>query len=138
MSEETTQQAETAANTTTAEKKQVPQFLKVLFILSYIGIALAIIGNLAMIKSMIGIIGIVSAIGCLIGVLQMRKLKRIGFYIYTVFEILPTIYGLITMGGAMFSLGSLGGGFMAMYAFLSALFPIIFIILYAVNLKHLK
>lgn len=133
MSEETTQ-----ATVETNSTSSVPQFLKVLFILSYIGVGLQILGNLMIITTTAGLIGVISALGCLFGVLQMKKLKKTGFYIYTVFEILPTIYGLITIGGAMFSLGGMGGGIMAIYAFLSALFPIVFIILYAVNLKHLK
>lgn len=123
---------------TTQSTSNVPQFLKVLFILSYIGVALQIIGNIMIIGTTAGIIGVVSALGCLMGVLQMRKLKKMGFIVYSVFEILPTIYGLITIGGAMFALGGLGGGIMAIYTFLSALFPVLFIILYAVNLKHLK
>lgn len=124
--------------TTQPTTNNVPQFLKVLFILSYIGVALQILGNLMIIGTTAGIIGIAAALGCLFGVLQMRKLKKTGFFIYSIFEILPTIYGLITLGGAMFSLGGLGGGIMAIYTFASALFPIIFIILYAVNFKHLK
>jgi hypothetical protein len=76
------------------------------------------------------IINAVCVIICLIGVLMMWKLKKTGFYIYVVGEIAPAIFSFALLGG----FGALGT--MAMIAGL--IFPIAFIIMYALNLKHLK
>lgn len=74
---------------------------------------------------------IVSALLCVVvlaGVFLMWKLKKTGFYIYTV--------GQIALVAAPFLLvGGLAGGLMAT---LGAIFPIVFIILYALNLKHMS
>ena len=64
----------------------------------------------------------------LIGVLFMWKQRKVGFWIYTIFEtsqaIIPFVMGLglITLVKSMIVL----------------MFAIIFIVLYAINLKHLK
>jgi hypothetical protein len=61
----------------------------------------------------------------------MRKLKKEGFYIYTVGELIPVIAGALLLGfstqfnGVMSYIIGLG-------------IPVLFIILYANNLKHLK
>lgn len=64
----------------------------------------------------------------LIGALLMWKQKKIGFYVYTVFELVQPIIPLV-MG-----LGMLGG----MMAGVGILFAIVFIVLYALNLKHMS
>ncbi len=70
---------------------------------------------------------IIGCVLCLIGALQMRKYKLQGFYLYTAGEILPVIGGFIFMGSAMTKgLGLLG-----------IIIPVLFIILYAVQRKHL-
>ncbi|HRH38857.1 MAG TPA: hypothetical protein PK760_10955 [Flavobacteriales bacterium] len=68
------------------------------------------------------------AILCLVGVLMMWKLKKTGFYIYTVAQVVTVAAPFIWVGG-------LAGGFMGI---LGAIFPILFIILYGVNLKHMS
>ncbi len=64
---------------------------------------------------------------CLYGALEMRKLKKQGFMLWLVGEVLPLIGGIIFMGMGMFS----GFGLAAL------LFPIIFIVLYLVQRKYL-
>lgn len=143
-----------------------PQFLTVLCILTFIGSALAIISAImgyfsaqasaAMISNMDSmgndptgmmsemqgmaqkavdnavpnlVIAIVCALLCLFGALQMWKLKKTGFYIYTVGEIVPPISVFILMGGGLF------GGITSV---LTLLVAIVFVVLYALNLKHMK
>jgi hypothetical protein len=148
--------------TAAVETKKLPGFLKVLCILSFVGIGLVFISSIYNIftiqstidslKSLNGLFGgsdmgsaidalikygqidyiinAVCVIICLIGVLMMWKLKKTGFYIYVVGEIAPAIFSFALLGG----FGALGT--MAMIAGL--IFPIAFIIMYALNLKHLK
>ena len=77
------------------------------------------------------LIGTVGICLCLYGAIQMRKLKKEGFYIYLVGQILPFIGAGFLIGfGAQFS-GGAG----------SYIFPciaVLFIILYATQLKYLK
>lgn len=66
---------------------------------------------------------------CIVGAVQMRKFKKMGFYIYLIGELLPIITGALFIG-----LGTFGG-----FGLVSALlFPAVFIILYATQLKHLS
>jgi hypothetical protein len=115
---------------------QRPQFLTVLCILSYIGCGLAIIGGLMSIGKISGIINLLAALICLYGVLQMWKLKKMGFYLYLIGEITPMIVGIATLGFA--GIFSFGGGFFAIIAGLMMIFPVLFIILYGLNFKHLQ
>lgn len=69
-----------------------------------------------------------AAIVCLIGVFMMWKLKKTGFYIYTLAQV-------VTVAAPFIFVGGLAGGLMAT---LGAIFPVIFIILYALNLKHMS
>ncbi len=64
----------------------------------------------------------------LIGVWMMWNLKKTGFYIYTVGQLAYVIVPFVMVGG-------LAGGLMGI---LGAFFPVLFIILYALNLKHMK
>jgi hypothetical protein len=142
-----------------------PQFLTVLCILTFIGCALAFfgaiwgyfsidasaagMGNMGNVEGdtygmMSGIqetinkavenavpnliIGIVCALLCLYGALQMWKLKKIGFFIYSIGEITPAIAGFFLGGGGL--IGSVG-------AIFGLLLAIVWIVLYAVNFKHL-
>jgi hypothetical protein len=66
----------------------------------------------------------------------MWKLKKMGFYIYLVGEIAPFIVAFATIGFA--GMFSLAGGFLAIITALMFIFPLLFIILYALNLKHLN
>jgi hypothetical protein len=73
------------------------------------------------------IIGILNVI-IFVGALMMWMLRKMGFYIYTV--------GQLAGLGVMFGyIGGLAGGVMGI---VTAIFAIAFIVMYAVNLKHMK
>lgn len=71
--------------------------------------------------------GIIGALLCLFGSLQMWKLKKSGFYVYVagqLFAILiPFIFPIMAGMGGMGVVGMI--------------FPIVFIVLYGINLKHM-
>lgn len=69
-----------------------------------------------------------SVLLCLVGVWMMWKLKKTGFYIYTLAQVVFVAAPFIWIGG-------LAGGVVGI---LMAIFPVIFIILYALNLKHMS
>ncbi len=145
---------------------QRPQFLTVLCILSFIGSGLSFIGALwgyfsikasekflqnmtasqedahgmisgmqeTMMKAVENavpnlVIGLLCSLICLYGALQMWKLRKIGFFIYSVGEITPAISAFFLAGG-----GLIGGA----GAVIGLLFAVVWIVLYAVNLKHMK
>lgn len=143
------------------ETKKRPQFLTVLCILSFVGIGIALIGGvynlmtfnstIALMQSTSGffggelgnaidmlikwgqtvyIINIVASLVCLVGVLMMWGMKKTGFYIYIIGEIAPAIASFALLGG----FGPLGT--MAMVGGL--IFPIAFIVMYGINLKHMS
>jgi len=64
---------------------------------------------------------------CLYGALEMRKLKKQGFILWLVGELLPVVGGILFIGAGMFK------GF----ALIGIAFPVIFIILYLMQKKHL-
>ena len=77
----------------------------------------------------ITLLTLVAAVLCIIGAVQMRKLKKTGFYIYLIGELLPILTTVIFIGTA--AMGGIGFYFgLLIYA--------VFIILYATQLKHLK
>lgn len=77
----------------------------------------------------ISLLTIVAAVLCIVGAVQMRKLKKNGFAIYLVGELLPIVTTAIFLGtAAMASMGFYFG--LVIYA--------VFIILYATQLKNLK
>ena len=142
-----------------------PQFITVLCILTFIGSALGIIGAIygyfsakasaTMFETMGNggdsygmmaelqetarkavenalpnlIIGVVCSLLCLFGAIQMWQLKKMGFYIYTVGEIIPPIAAFILGAGGM--IGGMG-------AAVGLIIAIVWIILYGINLKHMK
>ncbi|MGZ3900692.1 MAG: hypothetical protein ACXVNM_03605 [Bacteroidia bacterium] len=67
------------------------------------------------------IIGFVTALGSLFGVIKMWKLQKVGFFIYTACTVVSIIMGVVYSG----------------FGFMSVL-PLLFVILYGLNLKHLK
>ncbi len=71
---------------------------------------------------------ILAGIICIIGAILIRKLKKNGYYIYILGCILEIAIPAIMIGGVI-----LGG--MLLFG---SIFSILFIILYGVNLKHLK
>ena len=73
-------------------------------------------------------IGVIVAILCILGALQMRKLKKTGYYIYVAACLIGIVGPLVIVGG-----GIMGG-----IILLGSVFSILFIILYGVNLKHMK
>ena len=77
----------------------------------------------------IGILGIVAIVLCIVGAVQMRKLKKTGFYIYTIGEILPLIVTYIFIGTAALS---------GLRLLFSLFFTLIFVILYATQIKYMK
>lgn len=84
--------------------------------------------KLAQNATLLGIINIVAALVCLLGVIWMWKLMKKGFYVYVIGELAAPVATLVLVGFAL-------GGFMATLGFI---IPVIMIILYAVNLKHMN
>jgi hypothetical protein len=74
------------------------------------------------------IIGILCSVICFYGVVQMWKLKKIGFFIYSFGEITPAIAAFFLTGGGLLS------GFLLVSRLL---FCIVWIVLYAINYKYL-
>jgi hypothetical protein len=96
---------------------------------------------------------LVSNILCIYGVLLMFKFKKKGFYIYTTFEIAPLILNFSFLGylgltklnttifGLMLNLmffGVLNKALGPLIVGLSIIIPIIFITMFAFNLKKMK
>ncbi len=147
-----------------APTQERPTFLTVLCILSFIGIGIQVIQGLISLfaksagsmlmeaaesiegyqempgteyveeslsyASTLGIVSILAALVCLWGVLWMWNLKKTGYYIYIVGELAPVIVSFILVG-----FGSFLGGF---FAFVGLIFPVLFIILYGLNVKHMS
>lgn len=74
-------------------------------------------------------IGIGGALACLWGAILMWKLKRIGYYIYIVGQVVPLVLSFFILQTTMLD---------TLTFIFSALFPLIFIVLYGINLKHMK
>ena len=149
------------------ESPKRPTFLKVICILSFIGAPLGLIGGImnyftytAManagkilsgvegtermeatmntMKQMLGIdytkvangqliVGLLNIL-VLVGAIMMWNLKKMGFYIYTLGQ-------LATLGIIFGYIGGMVGGIMGIF---TAIFAIAFIVMYGVNLKHMK
>ena len=73
-------------------------------------------------------IGIVGIILCFVGALMMRKLKKDGFWLYLGGQLLPLIGNIILLGTSQFT----GATSYIMFAI-----PIVFIVLYYGQMKHL-
>jgi hypothetical protein len=93
-------------------------------------------------KNVNAIFGVLTPILSLIGVLLMWNLKKQGFFIYVFAEILPYVLIMFTTGFA--SLANMGGmmenfqSIINVVLILVVLIDILFIILYALNLKHMS
>lgn len=74
------------------------------------------------------LLGLVAAALCLYGAIQMRQKKKAGFTAYVIGELLPLVATFIFIGFGAF--GGISIGF-------AILFPLVFVILYATQLKHL-
>ncbi|MDF1676569.1 MAG: hypothetical protein P1U44_12715 [Vicingaceae bacterium] len=132
MSEETTQ--------ATVETGKRPGFLTVLCILTFIGSGLATLFSLlatigmgSLMESIPGMAGmgggtayfaVATVLGAasLFGAIQMWKLKKMGFFIYAGANVVAIVLPL-----------AFGMPFSAM----AAIFPILFIVLYYLNVKHM-
>ena len=66
---------------------------------------------------------------CLYGANQMRQRKKMGFSLYVIGEIVPVVALFIFIGT---------GAMMGVTLVTSLIFPAVFIILYATQLKHLS
>ena len=74
------------------------------------------------------LIGLVALVLCLVGAIQMRQLKKQGYTLYLLGEVLPFVGTLVFVGFA--ALAGFGG-------ILALCFTALFIILYTVQRKHL-
>lgn len=74
------------------------------------------------------IITLVALSLCVYGALQMRSLKKQGYYLWLIGEILPIIGGIIFIG-----MGMLSG-----FGLITLIIPAVFIILYSTQLKYLR
>ncbi|MEO6731634.1 MAG: hypothetical protein ABIN01_10490 [Ferruginibacter sp.] len=75
------------------------------------------------------IIGLIGIALCIAGAIMMRKLKKDGFWIYTGGELLPPIANFILLGTAQFT---------GVFSIVIAIgIPVLFVILYANQRKHL-
>ena len=72
-------------------------------------------------------LNLIGCVLCFVGALQMRKYKMQGFYYWLIGEVVPVIGGFIFMGNAM----TKGWGLLGL------VIPLVFIILYAAQRKHL-
>jgi len=75
----------------------------------------------------ITLISLIGVILCLVGAIQMRALKKQGYYLYLIGELLPFIGSLIFVGVAALS------GF----AIIAVVFALVFILLYTAQRKYL-
>lgn len=96
--------------------------------MSGVGEAVDAANKLAENASVLGIINIVAALVCLLGVIWMWNLKKKGFFVYVVGELAAPIATLALVGFGL-------GGMMATLGFI---IPVVMIILYAINLKHMS
>lgn len=71
-------------------------------------------------------VGVICAIVSLVGAIMMWKLKKTGFYLYTLANLVAMILPIILVGMA--------GGAMA---YVGPIVTIAFIVMYAMNLKHM-
>jgi len=78
---------------------------------------------------------IIAAVLCLFGTILMWKLKKSGFILYVLGQCLPVL-GTFFLFEFMFNGPAVGFGILI--SIFSAIFPICFVIMYGLNLKHLK
>ncbi len=73
------------------------------------------------------ILGLVGAGLCLYGAMEMRKLKKQGYLLWLAGEVLPLIGSIFLLG-----MGAISG-----FAAIGFAFPVLFIVLYTMQRKHL-
>jgi hypothetical protein len=127
------------------QAKKRPLFLTIICIISFVGVGYTVLKSLweinriftgfmdsSILFSMYGFMllsNIVFALLCLIGVLLMWKLKKAGYIIYLIGEVIPLILPLILMHNSFYGLQNLILGFLISSAF---------IVMYSLNFKHLS
>jgi hypothetical protein len=151
------------------ENTNLPVFLKVLCILTFVGTGIGILsglystftfsssmeqlellqnnpymGNMSEFLEVnrkygfiVQLMALSGNILCLVAALFMWKLKKFGFYMYVVGQIIPLIGSFGLMGGLSAS-NSMFAGIAVVASIVGTLFPIAFVIMYALNLKHMK
>ena len=77
------------------------------------------------------IVNILAALFCLGGALMMWSLKKNGFFVYVIGEFTPTIFSFLIIGIGKGAFGIISSGFLVVI-------PLVFIILYATQLKHME
>jgi hypothetical protein len=82
--------------------------------------------------SMIGWINLACVLACAFGAFMMWKLKKTGFYIYTAGELIPVVASIALLGSMP------GGGLFAGLGMIAAIIPVAFVVMYGLNLKHMK
>lgn len=149
------------------DKKELPSTLNVLTILTFVGCGLGLIFSLASPKllefsrsmiekaaqnttddlqlakleearqtmditqqNMIPLmgLGIAGIIACFIGAWMMRKLKKDGYYIYVIGQIVPIVGTMVFLGSTYFS---------DWKNIIGLVIPVVFIVLYTLQKKHL-
>lgn len=78
-------------------------------------------------KTLLLITNLIFVTLCLIGALQMRKMKKSGYFIYVIGELAPVVL-----------LVGLLGGFTGFGLWVSVFFALLFVILYGTQLKYLE
>lgn len=81
------------------------------------------------------LLNILANVICLIGVVMMWKLKKPGFFIYTLGELGTPVLSIILIGNVfagtfLSAMGLIGNA-------VGFIFPVAFIVMYALNLKHM-
>lgn len=143
-------QAKDMLNLEEKDMKKLPQMLNVLTILTYVGCGLGVLGILlgflgvgllssmgaksvqgaeiagavskyATISLVLSLVGIAL---CFYGAMKMRNLQKQGFYIYVAGQLVPIIFTFVISGVS--------------FGILAVVIPLVFIILYATQLKELK
>jgi uncharacterized protein YacL len=85
-------------------------------------------------KLIFAAVGIVCVVLCAYGASRMWKLKKEGYYIYLIGEIVPILLSLILLGKYLFA-----NKWTAISSVIMLfVFPLAFIIMYTVNAKHLE
>ena len=148
-----------STTTTTSEAPKRPVFLTVLCVLSFIAAGLGVIGYVTVLTAMGAasaiassgmegvsdeasaaisyamssmpsagmtwayiIVGFLTTLVSLFGVIKMWKLQKIGYFIYVGSAVASMVMGIIYSG----------------FGVMGVIFPVLFIVLYGLNLKHLK
>ena len=143
-------QTKDALNLEDKDMKKLPQMLNVLTILTYIGCGLGVlfillgflgVGLLSSLtsKSVQGaevastvakyatislVLSLVGIALCFFGAMKMRNLQKVGFYLYVAGQLVPIIFTFATAG--------------VTFGVMGVIIPLVFIILYATQLKFLK